>query len=125
MSSNRRGLPLNKSRLEQIFPKLTPAQMLRIEAKGSIHKTQSGEVLVVQGDRNIPFFVIISGELEIVRPSGSSETLITVHGPGEFTGEVANLSGRPSMVLMRATKSGKLIKLDRHQMLVLMQTDAE
>jgi len=99
--------------------------MGRIAIQGRKYTMQPGEVLVEQGDTDIPFFVIISGELEIVRPSGSSETLVTVHGPGQFTGEVNNLSGRPTMVRMRATKSGELIKLDRQQMLALMQTDAE
>lgn len=121
----RRGLPLYRARLEQIFPKLSPAQIRRIATHGSILTMQPGQVLVEQGDRDIPFFVVVSGELEIVRPSGAAETLITVHGPGEFTGEVGNLSGRPTVVRMRATKSGELIKLDRQKMLALIQTDAE
>jgi thioredoxin reductase (NADPH) len=69
--------------------------------------------------------VIVSGELEILRPSLGSETLITIHGPGEFTGEVNNLSGRPTMVRMRATKAGELVKLGRLQMISLMQNDME
>jgi thioredoxin reductase (NADPH) len=86
---------------------------------------QHGEVLVEQGDRNVPFFVVVSGEVEIVRPSGGAETLITIHRPGQFTGEVNNLSGRPAVVRMRATKQGELIELDRQHMLALVQTDAE
>jgi thioredoxin reductase (NADPH) len=86
---------------------------------------ESGQVLIEQGDRNVPFFVVVSGEVEIVRPSGGVETLITVHGPGQFTGEVNNLSGRPAVVRMRATKQGELIELDRQHMLALVQTDAE
>ena len=86
---------------------------------------QSGEVIVEQGDRNVPFFVVVSGEVEIVRPSGGVETLITVHGPGQFTGEVNNLSGRPAVVRMRCTKPSQLIELGREQMLSLLQTDAD
>ncbi|MEO9320894.1 MAG: FAD-dependent oxidoreductase [Nitrososphaera sp.] len=125
MSDARRGLPLNKSRLDRIFPKLTAAQIDRIKTQGSVYAMQPGEVLVEQGDRDIPFFVIVSGELEILRPSLGSETLITIHGPGEFTGEVNNLSGRPTMVRMRATKAGELVKLGRLQMISLMQNDME
>jgi hypothetical protein len=43
---------------------------------------QRGDVLIEQGDRNIPFFVVVSGEVEIVRPSDTSETIITVHRQG-------------------------------------------
>jgi thioredoxin reductase (NADPH) len=125
MSNTRRGLPLVSSLVEQIFPTLTPAQIRRIAPHGDMRAMESGQVLIEQGDRNVPFFVVVSGEVEIVRPSGGVETLITVHGPGQFTGEVNNLSGRPAVVRMRATKQGELIELDRQHMLALVQTDAE
>jgi thioredoxin reductase (NADPH) len=125
MSNERRGLPLTSSRIEKIFPKLTPAQIDRIAASGRTHSIQSGEVLIEQGDRSVPFFVVITGEVEILRPFGAHETLLTVHGPGEFTGEVNMLSGRRSLVRARVTKPGKVIELDLQQMLGLIQTDAE
>ncbi len=125
MSDTRRGLPLKSSMLEQIFPTLTPAQIRRISSHGHTRPIQRGQVIVEQGDRNVPFFVVVSGEVEIVRPSGGVETLITIHGPGQFTGEVNNLSGRPAVVRMRATKQGELIELDRQHMLALLQTDAD
>jgi thioredoxin reductase (NADPH) len=125
MGDRRRGLPLTSSRDEQIFPKLTPAQIRRIAAHGRMRAMQRGEVLVEQGDSAVPFFVVVSGELEIVRPSGATETLITIHGPGQFSGEVNALSGRRALFRMRATKQGELIELDRQHMLALVQTDAE
>jgi thioredoxin reductase (NADPH) len=125
MSDTRRGLPLTSSRTEKIFPVLTPAQINRIEAHGHIRAIQSGELLVEQGDINIPFFVVITGELEIVRPFGAQETLVTVHGPGQFTGEVNTLSGRRSIFRARVTKTSKVIELNHQQMLGLIQTDGE
>ena len=125
MSNTRRGLPLTSSRTEKIFPVLTPAQINRIEAHGHIRAVQSGELLVEQGDTNVPFFVVITGELEIVSPFGAQETLVTVHGPGQFTGEVNTLSGRRSIFRARVTKTGKVIELNHQQMLSLIQTDGE
>jgi thioredoxin reductase (NADPH) len=125
MSDARRGLPLTSSRIEKIFPKLSPAQIDRIAAHGHIRSVHSGEVLIEQGDTSVPFFVVITGEVEIVRPFGAHETLVTVHGSGQFTGEINMLSGRRSLVRARATKPGKVIELDHQQMLGLVQTDAE
>jgi thioredoxin reductase (NADPH) len=125
MSSTRRGLPLTSSSIEKIFPKLTSAQLSRIAARGHIRAMEGGEVLHEQGHRAAPFFVVISGELEVVRPSVPVETLVTVYEPGQFTGEVGTLSGRRSLFRVRATKPGKVIELDRQQMLALVQTDAE
>src|SRR5918912_1664630 len=125
MSNTRRGLPLTSSRIEKIFPKLVPEQISRIAAYGLTRSVQSGEVLIEQGDTSVPFFVVITGEVEIVRPFGAYETLVTVHGSGQFTGEVNMLSGRRSLFRARATKAGKVIELDRTHMMALVQTDAE
>jgi thioredoxin reductase (NADPH) len=125
MSSTRRGLPITRSRVEQIFPKLTPAQIRRIAARGRAREIQPGDVLYEQGDSAVPFFVVLSGELEVVRPSGVIETLVNVYESGQFTGEVGTLSGRRSLFRMRSTKPGEVIELDRQHMLVLVQTDNE
>jgi thioredoxin reductase (NADPH) len=125
MSNARKGLPLSSSRIEKIFPKLTPEQIDRTAAYGRTRSVQPGEVLIEQGDTSVPFFVVITGEVEIVRPFGDRETLITVHGYGEFTGEVNMLSGRRSFFRARATKPGKVIELDHQEMQTLVQTDAE
>ena len=125
MSNTRRGIPIISSRIEKIFPKLTPAQLSRIATRGHVRSMDEGEVLYEQGRKAVPFFVVISGELEVVRPSIPVETLITNYESGQFTGEVGTLSGRPSLFRVRATKPGKVIELDRQQMLALVQTDAE
>src|SRR5918993_2870739 len=125
MSNARRGLPLSSSRIEKIFPKLTPEQIDRTAAYGRTRSVQSGEVLIEQGETSVPFFVVITGEVEIVRPFDDRETLVTVHSYGEFTGEFNMLSGRRSIFRARATKPGKVIELDHQQMQTLVQTDAE
>jgi thioredoxin reductase (NADPH) len=125
MSDARRGLPLTKSQREKIFPKLTSVQIDRIATRGHVHSMEEGEVLYEQGHRAAPLFVVISGELEVVRPSVPVETLITTYESGQFTGEVGTLSGRRSLFRVRATKPGKVIELDRQQMLALIQTDTE
>src|SRR4051794_11103062 len=119
------GLPITRARKEQIFPKLTPAQISRIETRGNMHDVQVGEVLVEQGDSAVPFFLVVSGEIEVVRPSGAVETLIIVHGPGQFTGEVNMISGRRAMYRARVVKPGKVIELNRQQLMALIQSDAE
>jgi thioredoxin reductase (NADPH) len=125
MSQVTRGLPLRTSRAEQVFPTLTPAQIHRMAALGHVRSVQPGEVLVEQGEIAVRLFVVVSGELEVVGPTGATETVIAVYGPGQFTGEVNMLSGRRALFRIRATKPGELIELDRQHMLALVQTDAE
>ena len=125
MSNNPKGLPLTRSHKERIFPKLTAEQISRMQEHGHVRAVKLREVLVEQGDSNVPFFVVMSGEIEILRPSGDIETLITVHGPGQFTGEVNMLSGRRALFRARVTKPGNVIEMDRQHMMALLQSDAE
>jgi thioredoxin reductase (NADPH) len=125
MSNDSKGLPLTRSHVEQIFPKLTAKQIARIQERGHTRSVKAGEVLVEQGDNKVSFFVIVSGEIEILRPSGTVETLITVHGPGQFTGEVNMLSGRRALFRARVTKSGNVIEMNRQLMMTLLQSDPE
>ncbi|MGB7677713.1 MAG: FAD-dependent oxidoreductase [Nitrososphaeraceae archaeon] len=125
MSNTRRGLPITSSSIEKIFPKLTSAQIRRVEAHGHVRAVRRGEVLYEQGDTSASFFVVITGELEVVRPLFPVETLVTVFESGQFTGEVGTFSGRPTLFRVLASKSGKVIELDRQHMLALVQSDTE
>jgi len=125
MGDTGRGLPVTRSRIEKIFPKLTQAQIDRIALYGHTHSVKPGEILIEQGDTPMPFFVVLAGEVEIVSPLGTKETLITVHGKGQFTGDVNMISGRRSIVRARATIPSEVIELDNKDLLRLVQNDAE
>jgi thioredoxin reductase (NADPH) len=84
-----------------------------------------GEVLVEAGQRPVPFFVVLNGEVHVLRPSGGGEALFTTLGAGQFTGESTMLTGRPGLTRIRATTPGEVIELAREQLLGLIQTDAE
>ena len=113
------------ARVDQVFPTLTPAQIARVAAHGQVRHVQPGEVLIEAGDQVVPFFVVTAGQVDIVQPYGTTETLIAVHRPGQFTGEVNMLSGRRTLVRARASTSGEVIQLDRDHLLALVQTDGE
>jgi thioredoxin reductase (NADPH) len=118
--------PLTQSSgMERMFPTLTPAQIERIAVRGHARGIRTGEVLIEAGAQTVPFFVVTSGQVDILLPSGMSETLVAVHGPGQFTGEVNMLSGRPALLRARASEAGEVIELDREHFLALVQTDSE
>ena len=79
MSNTRRGLPITSSSIEKIFPKLTSAQIRRVEVHGHVRAVRPGEVLYEQGDTSAPFFVVVT-----VRPLFPVETLVTVIESGQW-----------------------------------------
>jgi thioredoxin reductase (NADPH) len=117
--------PSAEAREDQMFPTLTPAQIGRIGAHGRPRRVQSGDVLLEPGDPNTRLFVVVAGQLEIVRISPESETIIATLGPGRFSGEVNILSGRPGLARIRVAESGEVIEVEREQLLALVQSDGE
>ena len=82
------------------FPKLDEAQLASLErcSLTVLKRYRDGEKLFEAGQRDWNFYVVKSGEVEIVDESGETPKTVTVHGPGEFTGEVGQLTGGPSLV---------------------------
>src|SRR6266545_1801831 len=116
--------PSSGPRPERIYPTLTPAQLDRIAPRGRRHHVAQGEVLVEPGESASRIFVIVSGRIDVVRPSASEE-LVVSFGPGMFTGEVTMLSGRPGLAQIRAGADGEVIEVGRDGLLALIQTDGE
>ena len=82
------------------FPKLTDAQLASLAGCSLtvLKRYRDGEKLFEVGDRDFKFFVIKSGQIEIMDESGDTPKTVAVLGPGEFTGEVTQLTGSPSLV---------------------------
>ena len=112
-------------RREQMYPRLTDAQISRISGVGQQRSVRAGELLFEPGDRNGDLFVVISGGIEIVRPVAGREEPITVLGPGQFTGELNMLSARVTLARGRVAAEGSVVALDRDGIRAVVQRDAE
>jgi len=108
-----------------MFPTLTAAQIMRIAKAGVTRSIAPGDVLIEAGDHLVPFFVVTSGEIEIIQPGREGDALVAVHGPGKFTGEANLILGRRSLMRAVASEPGEVIQLTRERLVDLLQTDAE
>jgi thioredoxin reductase (NADPH) len=90
------------------FPQLDEAQMTMLGqcARAKLKQYRAGQTLIHAGMRDFKFFVIRKGSVEILDDSETPKT-IAVLGPGEFTGDVAHLTGGPSLVTARARGDGE------------------
>jgi len=105
---------------EQAFPTLTPEQLARVAGFARERTLSDGERLWEEGDRNRPLFVVVQGEVAIL---SGRDHLVTVHRPGEFTGDVDLLSGRPVVVRGRARGATRVLELPSARLRELVQTD--
>ncbi|MET3723596.1 FAD-dependent oxidoreductase [Sphingomonas trueperi] len=109
MHKDRRTPGLLDTRRHQMFPTLDIAQVdvARRFASGAERHFEPGEVLYAIGERNVPTWLVTGGSLEIWRRHGlGQETQAIVYGAGQFSGEVNQLSGEPSISSGRAGAGG-------------------
>ena len=111
------------SRVEHVFPTLTPEQVARVALHGRARSVGAGEVLLEAGHQASSFFVVTAGQLDVVRSDAASERVVASFRSGQFTGETTMLSGRRSLGRIRAAEPTEVIEVDRNDLLSLIQTD--
>ncbi|HEX6694383.1 MAG TPA: FAD-dependent oxidoreductase [Longimicrobiales bacterium] len=96
---------------EIAFPRLDARAVKELERIGRVRDTTAGETLFAEGDRDICFFVVLEGSIEIVEHSSGEPIIVRLHEPGEFTGDVDTLSGRAVIVSGRVRDPGRVVAL--------------
>ena len=87
-----------RKEVPQALPVLNEKQIAVIAEFAERKTYADGDVLYRAGEKDFKFYVIKSGAIEMVdRSSGESRLILTLE-PGEFTGDLANLTGRPSNI---------------------------
>jgi thioredoxin reductase (NADPH) len=107
---------------KEIFPILTPTQIERITPLGLERRFEVGDVLFEQGGTNRPLMVVLEGEIEIL---SDGDTLVTIHRPGNFSGDVDLIAGHPAVVRARARCAGRVLEVPAERVRSLVQTDPE
>src|SRR6185295_1715568 len=109
----------------QAFPVLSGSQIDRIRPAGHLRRVEHGDILFQPNDTAVPFFVLLSGSMEIVQPSLEGERPIATHGPGAFTGEMSMISEQRCLVRGRVTESGEFLEISGNGLRTLVAKDAE
>lgn len=110
----------------QTFPALSEAQIKRLMPLGKVRKVEVGDVLFQPGDTMVPFFVVLTGCMDIVQPTLQGERLIVAHDTrGDFTGELTMISGRSALVTGRVSVAGEFLELTPDAFRSVIAKDAE
>jgi thioredoxin reductase (NADPH) len=125
MTSKETIPPLPGTIPDNMFPALSRVQQVRVAAHGRERRAEAGETVFEPNAQVKKFFVVVTGQLDVLGLSKDREELVAICSPGMFTGELNVLSGRRGLVRIRAAEASELIEIDREQLLALVQTDSE
>jgi len=117
--------PAQAARAAEAFPRLTPAQIARIEPHGRHRTVEPGEAVGEAGQPVTKIFVVVSGRLDLVRPPRWVGEEVPSFSEGMFTGERSILAGGRFLARIQASMHSEVIEVARDDLLQLIQTDSE
>ena len=114
------------TRRDQMFPVLEPAVIERLRRFGEVRPYRPGQALVSVGDAGHGLTIILAGKVDITEREDAGPGIpIITHGPGAFMGELAQLSGRPSLVDARAQEPVEALIISPDRLRAILIAEAE
>src|SRR5213592_1962085 len=84
------------------FPALSDEQLATLESLGTRRKVNRGEIIYKAGQRDVPFHLVLSGELEVFESRDGQEQILGTPGPRDFVGDISMLTGTAVIATVRS-----------------------
>lgn len=115
-----------ETRRAQMFPRLEPEEIDRLRRFGQIVQAEPGQALATAGVPSPGLFVVLDGRVAISRrDANNARQPIVEHDPGQFIGEIAQLSGRPSLVDVTARTAVEALLISPDRLRAVLVAEAE
>jgi signal transduction histidine kinase len=92
--------------------RLTGEQVGSLIPYGTELRLEAGDYLFDEKSLVDSLYVVMEGEIRISRLVGAEETPVITHGPGDFTGGLAALTGKRSIHRAQATAPSRVLQVD-------------
>jgi CRP-like cAMP-binding protein len=107
------GVAFHRSLVYSIFHDLPAQEVETVEAQLRTMQVGAGDVVVRQGTPADKFFIIVEGEVEVVREADGKTRQLATLGRGQFFGEIAILRDLPRNATVRAVRPTTLFAMER------------
>ena len=109
-----------------MFPVLTEPEIARIGRFGTVRRYKRGDRLFAAGEPGPGMFVVLKGVMAMSQRDGLGHVVpIGSHGAGEFSGEVASLSGGQALVDAYAEEDVETLLVPPSQLRALIIAEAD
>jgi thioredoxin reductase (NADPH) len=104
---------------EVAFPRLSSTELALVKALATPCDYADGETIFRAGQADIDLYIVESGRIEIRNPT-DGDRLIVTHAPGQFSGDIDVLTGRPVIVTGVAQGATRLWRVPNSQLRALL-----
>jgi nucleotide-binding universal stress UspA family protein len=109
-----------------LLAELTQEELQRIAEAVRLRTYQPGEVIVREGAQTAGCFIILTGQVEVVKDAGTARsTVLARMGPGEIFGEMAMIDNHPRSATVCAVEATECVGLRRSDFLAELQRTPE
>ena len=117
--------PTLEARRAQMFPVLAADEIARLHRFGKPRRFADGAHVLETGKVSPGIYVVLKGAIRVSGRDGHGHELpVTEHGPGNFSGELSQLSRRPSFVDGVAVGETHTLEIDAEQLHALLVAEA-
>src|SRR6187397_2707831 len=111
-SSDVPGLSTGELKNIGLFGALGDDMLAHLAKTLSVESPEPGELLFREGDPAAAMYVVISGEVEVLKKSRTGhEARVAVLGPSDWFGEMSIVDIQPRSATVRALAPGRLVKI--------------
>ena len=111
------------TRRQQMFPVLEAGQIETASrfASGPARDFAPNEIVFAVGERRAPSWLVLKGSINTLRRDGlDREAAITTHRPGQFSGDIDILTGRPVIVSAIARGVTRVLRVPHSHLRALL-----
>ena len=101
-----------------LFRDLDMRELARVLEASRVCFAAAGEVLIREGSQDYSLFLVLAGELEILK----REAVLARVGRGGHVGEMALVTGAPRSASVRAAQDSRYLEISREHWLALLHT---
>jgi CRP-like cAMP-binding protein len=95
-----------------MFAGLAPEDLERIAEIAQERLYSQHALICREGDPGDSLFIVVSGEVEVVKSLGADEKILAVRKVGEFVGEMAILDSAPRSAALRAMNEVRVLSIE-------------
>jgi uncharacterized protein YhbP (UPF0306 family) len=112
-SSEEFGVEYRRETVLNVFSDLPQEAEETFGAELQTMQVDAGDVVVRQGGPADKFFIVVDGELEVLRDEDGEEHQLATLGPGQLFGEIAIMRDTARASTLRAIEPATLLAMDR------------
>lgn len=102
-----------------IFSHLNYNELVKVLGLTQLGQAQTGEVFICEGERGDELYVVLSGEVEVVK----GEEILTTLAAGVHLGEMAMIDNAPRSATVRAKTESNLLVMRREEFFTLIRSE--